>query len=160
MIKRKIKIILIIIVCMIISGAISAYAAISASIITYQKSEDEEISVEDALNELYNKQLNSTLVANGIYGANPNNPNVTVNYTFQEKGLAVVNLGTRSAGSSTGTTSYQIKIDNVLVDSYSGANWFYLKSLQYQVEAGQSISVYVHDTASSAAAFAFINFVK
>ena len=58
MLKNKLKIILSMVIIVVLVGGLSVYATYNylATNVSYTKSNGETISVEDALNELYNKK--------------------------------------------------------------------------------------------------------
>ena len=128
----------------------------------YTKTNGSKISVEAALNELYTKSKNisSEVVASQQYTQSPTNPTVNIEYTFEKSGYVIVNFGTRSAGGSTGTTTHSIKINDVEQSSNNEDLWAYLNTWTGNVNAGDTIKVYVNDTAGNAAAFAFVNLVE
>ena len=163
-IKDNIKIILAVVIAVIITSGISVYATYQyfAKDIGYTKKDGSQVSVEAALNELYvkSKNISSEVVASQQYTQSTNNPTGNIEYTFEKKGYVIVNFGTRSAGGSTGTTTHSIKINDVEKSSNNENLWGYLNTWTGNVEAGDTIKVYVNDTAGNAAAFAFINFVE
>lgn len=164
LLKNNIKLILAIVITAVITGGVSVYATYTylASDVEYTKTNGSKISVEAALNELYTKSKNisSEVVASQQYTQSPNNPTVNIEYTFEKSGYVIVNFGTRSAGGSTGTTTHSIKINDVEQSSNNEALWAYLNTWTGNVNAGDTIKVYVNDTAGNAAAFAFVNLVE
>lgn len=162
--KNNIKIILAILITAVIAGGVSVYATYTylAENVEYTKANGTKVSVEEALNELYNKNNNITsrVVACQSFAATSNNATVNIEYTFEKAGYVIVNLGTRSTGSSKGTTKHSIKINDVEQSSNNEELWVYTKAWTGNVEVGDTIKIYVNDSAPNSSAFAFVNLIE
>lgn len=93
MIKNKYKKILMIVIAMIIASSISVYATYNyfAGDIKYKKADGTEISVENALNDLYsqNKEVKYSLIEN-IWSSSSISENYTLN--VEDSGIYLVGL--------------------------------------------------------------------
>ena len=146
-VKNNIRKIMLLLSLTVIVSGVSVYATYKylASDVSYTKSDGTDVSVEEALNELYSKQLTIECIWNGT--DNLVTPKSSLNFekTMEHDGMLIVDMAAVEGNATLfNNWTHNLKINNTEINSINGfcngwnGHYYYI----VKVNTGDVLTIY------------------